>query len=194
MSYLLYRGTRLENNITTLILETQGGNTEAFHELVSYHDERVLTLALQLTRDKQDAEDLYQEVFMKAYKAIGFFCLKSEFFTWLYRITVNSFYNLQRKASRIHQQESLDPEIDSTHDIADDSIPSAANEEIQDAVTNALNQLPIQQKTAFVMKHYKGLKIREIATIMNLSDGTVKRYLFRAIEKLRPMLQEYRYA
>ena len=113
-----------------------------------------MTLALQLTRDKQDAEDLYQEVFMKAYKAIGSFRLESEFFTWLYRITVNSFYNLQRKASRIHQQESLDPEIDSTHDIADDSIPSAANEEIQDAVTNALNQLPIQQKTAFVMKHY----------------------------------------
>ena len=153
-----------------------------------------MTLALQLTRDKQDAEDLYQEVFMKAYKAIGFFCLKSGFFTWLYRITVNSFYNLQRKASRIHQQKSLDPEIDSTHDIADDSIPSAANEEILDAVTNALNQLPIQQKTAFVMKHHEGLKIREIATIMNLSDGTVKRYLFRAIEKLRPMLQEYRYA
>ena len=111
-----------------------------------------MTLVLQLTRDKQDAEDLYQEVFMKAYKAIGSFRLESEFFTWLYRITVNSFYNLQRKASRI------------------------------------------QQKTAFVMKHYEGLKIREIATIMNLSDGTVKRYLFRAIEKLRPMLQEYRYA
>ena len=113
-----------------------------------------MTLTLQLTRDKQDAEDLYQEVFMKAYKAIGSFRLESEFFTWLYRITVDSFYNLQRKASRIHQQKSLDPEIDSTHDIADDSIPSAANEEIQDAVTNALNQLPIQQKTAFVMKHY----------------------------------------
>ena len=107
---------------------------------------------------------------------------------------MNSFYNLQRKASRIQQQESLVPEKDSTHDIADDSIPSAANKEIQHAVTNALNQLPTQQKTAFVMKHYEGLKIREIATIMNLSDGTVKRYLFRAIEKLRPMLQEYRYA
>jgi len=184
----------LENNITTLILEAQGGNTVAFRKLVSYHDERVTTLALQLTRDKQDAENLYQEVFMKAYKAIGSFRLESEFFTWLYRITVNSFYNLRWKASRIQQQESLVPEKDSTHDIADDSIPSAANEEIQHAVTNALNQLPTQQKTAFVMKHYEGLKIREIATIMNLSDGTVKRYLFRAIEKLRPMLQEYRYA
>ena len=109
----------MENNITTLILEAQGGNTVAFHKLVSYHDERVMTLALQLTRDKQDAEDLYQEVFMKAYKAIGSFRLESEFFTWLYRITVNSFYNLQRKASRIQQQESLVPEKDSTHDIAD---------------------------------------------------------------------------
>lgn len=184
----------MENNITTLILEAQGGNTVAFHKLVSYHDERVMTLALQLTRDKQDAEDLYQEVFMKAYKAIGSFRLESEFFTWLYRITVNSFYNLQRKASRIQPQESLVPEKDSTHDIVDESIPSAAKEEIQHAVTNALNQLPTQQKTAFIMKHYEGLKIREIAKIMDLSDGTVKRYLFRAMEKLRPMLKEYRYA
>ena len=89
-----------------------------------------MTLALQLTRDKQDAEDLYQKVFMKAYKAIGSFRLESEFFTWLYRITVNSFYNLRWKASRIQQQESLVPEKDSTHDIADDSIPSAANDEL----------------------------------------------------------------
>jgi RNA polymerase sigma-70 factor (ECF subfamily) len=88
----------------------------------------------------------------------------------------------------------LVPEKDSTHDIVDESIPSAAKEEIQHAVTNALNQLPTQQKTAFIMKHYEGLKIREIAKIMDLSDGTVKRYLFRAMEKLRPMLKEYRYA
>jgi len=88
----------------------------------------------------------------------------------------------------------LAPEKDSTHDIADDSIPSAEKEEIQHAVTNALNHLPNQQKTAFVMKHYEGLKIKEIAKIMDLSDGTVKRYLFRAMEKLRPMLKEYRYA
>ena len=184
----------MENNITTLILEAKSGNTIAFHKLVSYHDERIMTLALQLTRDKQDAEDLYQEIFMKAYKAIGSFRLESEFFTWLYRITVNSFYDLQRKASRIQKQESLAPEKDSTHDIADDSIPSAEKEEIQHAITNALNHLPTQQKTAFVMKHYEGLKIREIAKIMDLSDGTVKRYLFRAMEKLRPMLKEYRYA
>tara|TARA_B100000029_G_C17436771_1_gene909958 strand:- start:439 stop:993 length:555 start_codon:yes stop_codon:yes gene_type:complete len=184
----------LEKQIKTLILEAQGGDTEAFHELVSLHDERVMTLALQLTRDKQDAEDLYQDVFMKAYKAINSFRLESEFFTWLYRITVNSFYNLQRKASRIKQQESLDPEKDPAHDIADSAKSSAEKEEIQTAVTQALNQLPTQQKTVFVMKHYEGLKVREIANIMEISDGTVKRYLFRAMEKLRPMLKEYRYA
>ncbi len=68
----------MENNIKTLILEAKSGNTVAFHKLVSYHDERIMTLALQLTRDKQDAEDLYQEVFMKAYKAIGSFRLESD--------------------------------------------------------------------------------------------------------------------
>lgn len=184
----------MEQSIKTLIIEAQGGNTEAFHELVSLHDERVMTLALQLTRDKRDAEDLYQEVFMKAYKAIGSFRLESEFFTWLYRITVNSFYTLQRKASKMQTQESFDPEKDSTHDIADESKSPHENEEIHEAVTGALNQLPTQQKTVFVMKHYEGLKVREIASIMDISDGTVKRYLFRAMEKLRPMLKEYQYA
>lgn len=184
----------MENNLKTLILEAQGGNTEAFHELVSTHDERVMTLALQLTRNKYDAEDLYQEVFMKAYKSITSFRLESDFFTWLYRITVNSFYNLQRKSSRIKYQESLDPAKDPSHDIPDQSVNTRESEEIKGAVTAALNQLPAQQKTVFVLKHYEGMKIREIANILDISSGTVKRYLFRSMEKLRPMLKEYRYA
>ncbi len=183
----------MENNIKSLILEAQRGNTEAFHELVSFHDERVMTLALQLTRDKQDAEDLYQEVFMKAFKAIESFRLESEFFTWLYRITVSSFYNLQRKASRIQQQESLDPEKESTHNIADETMSTSEKIEIRSAVSKALSQLPTQQKIVFVMKHYEGMKIREISNILDISDGSVKRYLFRAMEKLRPVLKEYRY-
>jgi RNA polymerase sigma-70 factor (ECF subfamily) len=184
----------LKNNIKTLILEAQSGNRESFHQLVSFHDERIMTLALQLTRNMQDAEDLYQDVFMKAFKSIGSFRLESEFFTWLYRITVNSFYNFQRKTSQLQKQESLDPEKDATHNISSDSKQSTVKDEVNQAVTRALNQLPIQQKTVFIMKHYEGLKIREISAIMNISDGTVKRYLFRAMERLRPMLQEYRYA
>ena len=184
----------MNQSIKTLIHEAQSGSIEAFHELVSIHDERVMTLALQLTRDQRDAEDLYQEVFMKAFRSIKSFRLESEFFTWLYRITVNSFYNLQRKASKMKMQESLNPDQDPSHDIPDSSIPKQDQKEIHEAVSTALNTLPTQQKTVFVMKHFEGLKVKEIANIMDISDGTVKRYLFRALEKLRPMLKEYRYA
>jgi RNA polymerase sigma-70 factor (ECF subfamily) len=183
----------LKNNINILILEAQSGNKEAFHQLVSFHDERVMSLALQLTRNMQDAEDLYQEVFIKAYKSIGSFRLESEFFTWIYRITVNSFFNFKKKTLRLQKQESLDLQKNPKHNISNDSTLTIDKDEVNHAVTKALNQLSIKQKTVFVMKHYEGLKIREISAIMNISDGTVKRYLFRAIEKLRPMLKEYRY-
>jgi DNA-directed RNA polymerase specialized sigma subunit, sigma24 homolog len=81
----------LKNDIRQLIQLAQAGDSEAFHQLVVLHDEKIMTLAFQLTQNKTDAEDLYQEVFIKAYKSISKFRFQSAFYTWLYRITVNTF-------------------------------------------------------------------------------------------------------
>lgn len=191
----MWRIRILKNEIRQLILDAQVGNAEAFHKLVALHDEKIMTLAYQLTQNKQDAEDLYQEAFIKAYKNISRFRFQSEFYTWLYRITVNTFYNMQRKLSKFRYQEPGEEGLDDPlTNITDDSTPHHEREEIHTAVKEAAQRLPAKQRTAFMLKHLQNLKIREIAKIMDIGEGTVKKYLFRALEKLRVDLKEYQHA
>ena len=185
----------MKAEIRQLIKKAQSGDPKAFHELVKLHDERVMILAYQLTRNQQDAEDLYQEVFLKAYKNIRNFRFESQFYTWLYRITVNTSYNYKRKQARLNLYEP-DAEKESGHLtwIADPGDNSTSGQEIMAAVKTAMIVLPQKQRTVFILKHLENLKIKDIARILNISEGTVKRYLFRAMEKLRVELKEYRYA
>ncbi|MFQ6614594.1 MAG: RNA polymerase sigma factor [Fidelibacterota bacterium] len=185
----------MDENTKQLILEAQQANREAFHQLVAQHDERIMTLALQLTKNRQDAEDLYQDVFLKAFRKIHQFRFESEFYTWLYRITVNTAYNLSRKRSRI---QVADPRSGDERDpltlIPGDDRTDDHATEIMQQVRKALQELPKQQQIVFILKHLQNLKIKDIAAIMGISDGTVKKYLFRAVEKLRAQLKEIRYA
>jgi RNA polymerase sigma-70 factor (ECF subfamily) len=184
----------LKNDIRQLIQLAQAGDSEAFHQLVAIHDEKIMTLAYQLTQNKYDAEDLYQEVFIKAYKSISKFRFQSAFYTWLYRITVNTFYNLKRTQNKMPIQEALEDGSDPLMNITEKPESTSDRDEIMKAVKAAANQLPDKQRTAFLLKHMQNLKIREISGIMGIGEGTVKKYLFRAMEKLRNELKEYRYA
>jgi len=173
-----------------LILDAKTGNAEAFHALVAYHDEKMMTLALQLTRHQQDAEDLYQEVFLKAYRYIGSFRMESSFYTWLYRIMVNSFLNHQKKEGKMEIQE---PSLDFPDPIEALPADPAPDKEIANQINHLLSSLPKQQKTVFILKHLQGLKIREISEVMDISSGTIKKYLFRAMEKMRSDLKDYQF-
>jgi len=185
----------LKSETKILIIEAQAGDVSAFHELVAMFDGKIMTLAYQLTQNKQDAEDLYQEAFIKAYKNISKFRFQSEFYTWMYRITINTFYNMKRKLSKYHFQEpGEEGHQDPISHLTDHDQSSQNAQEIQSAVKNAAQKLPIKQRTAFMLKHMQNLKIREIANIMDIGEGTVKKYLFRAMEKLREELKEYQYA
>ncbi len=184
----------MDNTTRQLILQAQSGDHTAFHKLVAMHDERIMILAYQMTKNEKDAEDLYQDVFLKAFKYINQFEFRSEFYTWLYRITVNTAYNYHRKRSKMH---IVDPGPENDYDplnwIAtedDDDIPG---DEVRSAIKECLNILPKQQRTVFILKHLQRLKIKDISAIMGVSEGTVKKYLFRAMEKLRVALKEYRY-
>lgn len=183
----------MDEHIKKLVISAQSGDTEAFHELVKLHDERIMILAYQLTRNEHDAEDLYQEVFFKVYKKIDSFRFQSEFYTWLYRITVNTAYNFKRKQARIRTVEPYEDDNSGLDWIADADSHDTDQKEIREAISVALHDLPHQQRTVFILKHLQKLKIREISLILNISDGTVKKYLFRAMEKLRVSLKEYQY-
>ena len=110
----------MKNDIRQLIQLAQAGDSEAFHQLVVLHDEKIMTLAFQLTQNKTDAEDLYQEVFIKAYKSISKFRFQSAFYTWLYRITVNTFYNLKRSQNKMPIQEVLEDGSDHLLNISEE--------------------------------------------------------------------------
>jgi len=178
-----------------LILKAQAGDAESFHNIVAIYDSRIMTLSLQIAQNKEDAEDIYQETFIKVYKNISKFRFESDIYTWIYRIAINTAYNYKRKHSKIT---TVEPKEENGFDFLDWVYDPQSNEENREELILAINQslltLSHQQRTVFILKHLQQLKIKDIANILDLSDGTVKKYLFRAMEKLRVSLKDYHYA
>jgi len=180
-----------------LIYQVKQGNENAFEQLVYRYDRTVLSIALKYTGNTDDAKDLYQEVFIRVYRGINNFQFRSEFSTWLYRIAVNvclSYKNRSKDHLKISIKEE-DAETDFNHNISEQLVyegsspeEEAASSEMVEIVDAALETLSPRQKITFVLKHYEGYKIREIAEMLNCKEGTVKKYLFDAIKNLRKKL------
>jgi RNA polymerase sigma-70 factor (ECF subfamily) len=187
-------------NDTELIMQTQRGNMDAFEQLVQRYDKRVLTIAAGYVNSSDDAKDIYQEVFIRVYKGLSKFQYKSEFSTWLFRITTNVCLS-HRMRGRRHTHTSLDQEVND-----EDGQPHALKETLTDntatdqqthdaeismRVEQALKTLSPRQKMVFSLKHYEGYKLKEIAEMMKCSEGTVKKYLFEATARLRKQLKDF---
>ncbi len=180
-----------------LIHQAKQGNENAFEQLVYRYDRIVLSIALKYTGNTDDAKDLYQEVFIRAYRGINNFQFRSEFSSWLYRIAVNVCLSYKSR-SKEHLKVSINEEVDDTDFtknvseqlVYEGSSPeeAAAENELTEIVDAALETLSPRQKMTFVLKHYEGYKIREIAEMLNCKEGTVKKYLFDAIKNLRKKL------
>ena len=179
-----------------LIINAQKGDMASFEELVYRYDHHVLNIAKSFRNSDDDAKDIYQEVFMRVFRGLKNFQFKSEFTTWLFRITTNVCLTFQ---SRKKDHDSLDQVIslgdDNTTTLAENiSDYSSADEllisgEISKYVQLALNELPPKQKMVFTLKYYEEYKIRQIAEMMQCSEGAVKRYLFVATHKMRSKLK-----
>ena len=180
-----------------LVLQAQEGNLWAFEKLVCRYDQRVLGLAYQLLGNHQDAEDVYQEVFMRVHHNIKKFRFQSDFYTWLYRIVVNCAISYRKKRNR---QRHLS--IDETGEkgngwqwtptdpgIHPDAVVN--NLELRHMITMKLNTLPLMQRVVFTLRFFQDFKIKEIAQIIGCSEGTVKNYLFRSTQKMRKGLSPY---
>jgi len=182
-----------------LIERAQNGETGAFRELVERNKKNVYYLALDLTGNHHDAEDLSQEVFIKAYHNIKEFRSDAKLSSWLYRITVNTNINQYRKKSfRARKfQESIDElkpsqELSTGRDEPKSPEQSAEAGLIQKHITNALQRLTPKERSMFVLRHYNDLPLKEIAEIHGVKEGTVKSMLFRTIQKLQKELSFYR--
>jgi RNA polymerase sigma-70 factor (ECF subfamily) len=188
----------MQQNEQVLVDRFCGGDQTAFHELVGQYKKKIYFLAYDITGHHQEAEDISQEVFIKMFRSLKNFRRDSKMSSWLYQITINaSIDSLRKKSSKpkrsidefdhLHIQESLT--AGGTHNF--DPVISAESSQIQNHISQALQKISPKERTVFVMRHYNDLKLNEIAEILNVTIGTVKSLLFRAIKKLRKELSSY---
>jgi RNA polymerase sigma-70 factor, ECF subfamily len=176
-----------------LVRRAQAEDIDAFCQLAERYARRIHLLASHYCRHAQDAEDLSQEVWLKAYQALPSFRFESSFYTWLHRITINAFLNHRRSSffrrrgqTTAVQLVPIDSETPETfHSSSPENI---FNKLLFENVVNALAELTPSQRLSFLLRHYEGMSYDEIANAMNCSTGTVKKGVSRAIGKLRARL------
>ncbi|HEX5966569.1 MAG TPA: sigma-70 family RNA polymerase sigma factor [Pyrinomonadaceae bacterium] len=179
-------------NEADLIRRAQADDANAFCSLAERYARRIYLLAFHYCRNAQDAEDLSQEVWLKAYQALAGFRSDSSFYTWLRRITINAFLNHQRSSSFRQQAQTMIIDLDSGSETLFESRSTSAetvyNKVLFESVMSALGELTPTQRLMFLLRHYEGMSYDEIAAAMNCSSGTVKKGVSRAISKLRAKL------
>ena len=182
-----------------LIKRVQSGDRLAFKQIVESNKKMVYYLAYDLTGNRQDAEDLSQEVFIKVYNSISKFRGEAKLSTWLRKITVNLFIDMKRSKlyKTSHMQDSLEVkqfEVESANsDSSHNSIENKTDSTLlKETVETALHKLTPKEKSIFVMRHFHGMKNTEIGDSLNIAVGTVKSQLFRAVQKLQQTLAPYR--
>ncbi len=187
-----------------LIARAQKGDTAAFEALVRRYDRDVLRLVQRIVQNRDEARDLYQEAFLRIYRNIGRFRLDSSFYTWLYRVVTNVCLDyLRRRRSRPEDQppaiELNENDHSQTADFFDnrqdaraDPERQALGEEIGGRIRRAMEQLSPRERMIFEMKHYQGLKLKAIGEALGTSEESVKNSLFRATQKMRAQLQDFR--
>ena len=175
-----------------LIKKAQKGSEEAFEEIVRIYEKKVYSIALRMTGNQEDAYDAAQEVFIKIYSFLPSFKWESNFYTWVYRITVNKCIDMTRKQKR-HKVISIDGDGDETPamDLPDESMSpdsSYTRKEMLKEVEKAIEKLSDEHKTVIVLRDIKGMSYAEIADIVGVNEGTVKSRISRARDRLREIL------
>ena len=174
------------------------GDSEAFRALVERHSRAVYRLAHRMTGTPQDAEDVVQETFLKAYKQLGRFESRANFSTWLHRIAVNCSIDLIRSRPAPRGRHTTRPTwINSARTIERTETGHASPErlmlstEVQDRVSAAMSSLSQMERAAFVLRHFEGQSIDEISRALGLKTNATKHSIFRAVRKMRVALEPF---
>ncbi|WP_196158397.1 RNA polymerase sigma factor [Reinekea sp. G2M2-21] len=180
-----------------LIALAKTGDSHAFERLVGPLTERMLSVAQGLAGQPGDADEIFQEAMLKAYRGLPRFRQDSQFSTWLYRIVLNTAHSHARKPTsilaRLIAKSTLNDEFDVEQlgAAAEHSNPEQqlAQQQTSRAIQQAVQRLSKQERQAFVLCHQQDMKIQEAAQIMDCTDGAIKSYLSRSREKIRDQLQ-----
>jgi RNA polymerase sigma-70 factor (ECF subfamily) len=192
--------TGLPSEETALIKAAQGGDQDAFAQLVRAYDQSVLKLAMNLLRSPDDAQDVYQEAFLRVYKNLNNFRFDCSFHTWLYRIVTNLCLDQMRKRKVRREEPSVISTPDGTVDRMDgvpekrvdgDPARNLFSGQLRRKVKEVLQELTPRERMVFELRHYQGLRLRRIGEILGTSEEAAKNCLFRANQKMRVALGDF---
>ena len=174
---------------TELIQNVLHGNQRDFERLVEKYQSAVFRIAIGLLHNKEDAEEIVQDVFIKVYKSLSSFDAKAAFSTWLYRVTVNASLNVLRKKKRQKLWVELSDilQLRSKEKQADTLLIEQSD---NDLIYQAMNELPAMQRVAFVLSKYEELPQAKVAEILHLSTGAVEQLIYRAKRNLKQKLEK----
>lgn len=179
---------------------TLAGERDAFRVLVERHSAQLFRLAYRMTGNEHDAEEVVQEAFLRAYRSLGQFGSRANFGTWAYRIAANYAIDrmrqrknedLRRKAPSVAEDELEQDPLDLVADERPTPDRLAVNLELGKKMQEALKELSASERTAFVMRHWEGCAIEEIAAVLKSTTSAAKNTVFRSVQKLRRALGPY---
>jgi RNA polymerase sigma-70 factor (ECF subfamily) len=180
-----------------VVTKARSGDADAFRVLVERHGRPLFRLAFRMTGNQHDAEDVVQESFLRAWRQLGKFDERASFGTWLYRIATNCSLDVMRSRKRRSKQEA-GPEA-GVSEIEDPvlSLPSgdptperlAMSGQVRECVAEAMNELSASERTAFVLRHFEGMRIEDVSRGLGCQPGAAKHSVFRAVQKLRRTLE-----
>ena len=190
-------GARVNSEMDSLVRAAQRVDQDAFEQLVRAYDQSVLRLAMNLLRSPEDARDVYQEAFLRVYRNLHTFRFDCSFHTWLYRIVTNICLDQLRKRKVRKEEpavvETSEGAIDRTEGF--EEVSAAANPErvtwnrqLGQRIGDALEELTPRERMVFELRHYQGLRLRNIGEILGTSEEAAKNCFFRATQKMRTML------
>lgn len=179
----------MQTDEAAAIERARAGDRDAFRILVEQHSRAVFRVAWRLTGNEQDAEDMVQETFLKAYRQIANFDGRAQFSTWLMRITVNCSLDLLRARRRRGEAVEVDEGV--ARSLGATPEQELLGKQIGARLQFALGQLSPAERTAFILRHYEGAPVEEIARTLAKPAGATRHCIFRAVRKLRGALAPF---
>ncbi len=185
---------------TALIRAAQAGDHAAFEQLVRAYDQSVLRLAMNLLRSPEDAQDVYQEAFLRVYRNLHSFRFDCSFHTWLYRIVTNLCLDHMRKR-KVRKEEptvlaTADGPLDRMDAVPEERVDGDPQRylfsgQIRRRIKSVLGELTPRERMVFELRHYQGLRLRRIGEVLGTTEEAAKNCLFRATQKMRAALGDF---
>jgi RNA polymerase sigma-70 factor (ECF subfamily) len=174
-----------------LIEAIQNGDTKAYSQLVNRYKDLVYTLAIRMMRNREEAEEVAQDTFIKVFKSLDKFKGDSKFSTWIYKVTYNTCLDRIKKNKKHLNDAAIDEFTFNKLDTIDNALDNMINEEKRVLIKNCINKLPEDSSALLTLFYFEDLSLVEISKIINIEANTVKVKLFRARKKLAVILEQY---